>query len=127
MSIAQNEASASPGCMQTVTVAQYLARRLGELGVEHLFGVPGDFSLTLLDHLLAEGRQEWVGSPNELGAGYAEVIKYGILGDPGFFAWCEANGPAVLAGDREAQEYAVTQSVAATERNVSRHMKLTAA
>ncbi|ALL76328.1 hypothetical protein AD006_15275 [Pseudonocardia sp. EC080610-09] len=57
--------------MQTVTVAQYLARRLGELGVEHLFGVPGDFSLTLLDHMLAEGRQEWVGSPNELGAGYA--------------------------------------------------------
>ncbi len=57
--------------MQTVTVAQYLARRLGELGVEHLFGVPGDFSLTLLDHLLAEGRQQWVGSPNELGAGYA--------------------------------------------------------
>lgn len=57
--------------METVTVAQYLARRLGELGVEHLFGVPGDFSLTLLDHLLAEGRQQWVGSPNELGAGYA--------------------------------------------------------
>ncbi|WP_170918047.1 alpha-keto acid decarboxylase family protein [Pseudonocardia sp. Ae263_Ps1] len=54
-----------------MTVAQYLARRLGELGVEHLFGVPGDFSLTLLDHMLAEGRQEWVGSPNELGAGYA--------------------------------------------------------
>ncbi|MBW0105415.1 alpha-keto acid decarboxylase family protein [Pseudonocardia sp. KRD291] len=57
--------------MQTVTVAQYLARRLGELGVEHLFGVPGDFSLTLLDHMLAEGRQQWVGSPNELNAGYA--------------------------------------------------------
>ncbi|MET0190495.1 MAG: thiamine pyrophosphate-binding protein, partial [Pseudonocardia sediminis] len=54
-----------------LTVAQYLARRLGELDVEHLFGVPGDFSLTLLDHLLAEGRQEWVGSPNELNAGYA--------------------------------------------------------
>ncbi|WP_410948610.1 alpha-keto acid decarboxylase family protein [Pseudonocardia nantongensis] len=54
-----------------MTVAQYLARRLAELGVEHLFGVPGDFSLTLLDHVLAEGRQQWVGSPNELNAGYA--------------------------------------------------------
>ena len=57
--------------METVTVAQYLARRLAELGVEHLFGVPGDFSLTLLDHVLAEGHQQWVGSPNELNAGYA--------------------------------------------------------
>jgi 3-dehydroquinate synthase len=28
-----------------------------------------------------------------MGAGYAEVIKYGILGDRAFFEWCEANGP----------------------------------
>ncbi|NIB30528.1 hypothetical protein HBB16_00365 [Pseudonocardia sp. MCCB 268] len=33
---------------------------------------PGDFSLTLLDHMLADGRQQWVGSPNELNAGYAD-------------------------------------------------------
>ncbi|OYW44074.1 MAG: 3-dehydroquinate synthase [Sphingomonadales bacterium 32-68-7] len=55
----------------------------------------------------------------EMGAGYAEVIKYGILGDPAFFAWCEANGPAVLAGDRAAQEYAVTESVRAKARVVA--------
>ena len=55
----------------------------------------------------------------EMGAGFAEVIKYGILGDASFFAWCEANGPAVLAGDRTAQEYAVTQSVAAKARIVA--------
>ncbi len=54
-----------------------------------------------------------------MGAGYAEVIKYGILGDSEFFAWCEANGPSVLAGDRAAQEYAVTQSVAAKARIVA--------
>jgi 3-dehydroquinate synthase len=57
--------------------------------------------------------------PREMGAGYAEVIKYGILGDAEFFAWCEANGPAVLAGDAAAQEYAVTQSVAAKARIVA--------
>ena len=28
-------------------------------------------------------------------AGYAEVIKYGLLGDPAFFDWCEANGAGV--------------------------------
>ena len=49
----------------------------------------------------------------EMRCGYAEVIKYGILGDAEFFAWCEANGPKVLAGDKDAQEYAVTESVAA--------------
>ena len=57
--------------------------------------------------------------PREMGAGYAEVIKYGILGDRAFFEWCEANGPNVLAGHGEAQEYAVTQSVAAKARIVA--------
>ena len=55
----------------------------------------------------------------EMGAGYAEVIKYGILGDRAFFDWCEANGGAVLAGDRAAQEYAVTESVKAKARIVA--------
>ena len=55
----------------------------------------------------------------EVRAGYAEVIKYGILGDAGFFAWCEANGPAVLAGDAAAQEHAVTESVKAKARIVA--------
>ena len=55
----------------------------------------------------------------ELGAGYAEVIKYGILGDPAFFDWCEEHGPQVMAGDRAAQEYAVDMSVAAKARIVA--------
>lgn len=55
----------------------------------------------------------------ELGAGYAEVIKYGLLGDAQFFDWCEENGARVIAGDREAQEYAVSRSVAAKARIVA--------
>ena len=35
----------------------------------------------------------------ELLAGYAEVAKYGLLGDVGFWAWLEGNGAAALAGD----------------------------
>src|SRR5689334_22160920 len=54
-----------------VTVAGYLAERLRQSGVAHLFGVPGDFNLGLIDGLLAGGQQRWVGSPNELNAGYA--------------------------------------------------------
>jgi 3-dehydroquinate synthase len=55
----------------------------------------------------------------EMRAGYAEVVKYGVLGDADFFAWCEANGAKVLAGDRAAQEYAVEHSVKAKARIVA--------
>ncbi len=55
----------------------------------------------------------------EMLAGYAEVIKYGILGDAGFFDWCEQNGAKVIAHDREAIEYAVTRSVQAKARIVA--------
>jgi 3-dehydroquinate synthase len=48
----------------------------------------------------------------ELRAGYAEVFKYGLIADAGFFAWCQANGAAVLAGDADAREHAVSHSVA---------------
>lgn len=49
----------------------------------------------------------------EMRAGYAEVLKYGLLGDAAFFAWLERDGRAVLARDRAALEYAVATSVAA--------------
>ncbi|MXO60063.1 3-dehydroquinate synthase [Altererythrobacter salegens] len=55
----------------------------------------------------------------ELRCGYAEVIKYGILGDRAFFDWCETDGAKVVAGDRAAQEYAVTESVKAKARIVA--------
>jgi 3-dehydroquinate synthase len=51
--------------------------------------------------------------PRELRAGYAEVVKYGLIGDPAWFAWCEAYGPALLAGDGEARLHAIATSVAA--------------
>lgn len=35
----------------------------------------------------------------ELGAGYAEVVKYGLIDDADFFAWCEAHGAALLKGE----------------------------
>ena len=61
--------------------------------------------------------------PRALRAGYAEVVKYGLLGDAAFFAWCEAHGAALLAGDTAARAHAITVScrakaaiVAADER-----------
>jgi 3-dehydroquinate synthase len=57
--------------------------------------------------------------PRELRAGYAEVVKYGLIDDAAFFGWCEANGGALLAGDREARAHAITHSVAAKARIVA--------
>jgi 3-dehydroquinate synthase len=47
----------------------------------------------------------------EMRAGYAEVLKYGLLGDPGFFAWLEVRAGAVLARDPAALARAVERSV----------------
>ena len=45
----------------------------------------------------------------EFRAGYAEVVKYGLIGDAGFFAWLEANWRDVLAGG-PAREHAIATS-----------------
>jgi shikimate kinase/3-dehydroquinate synthase len=50
--------------------------------------------------------------PRELGAGYAEIVKAGLIGDAAFFAWCEQNGPGVMAGDREIQAEAIRRACA---------------
>jgi len=46
----------------------------------------------------------------ELLAGYAEVVKYGALGDADFFDWLEASAAAALGGDSDALLHAVAQS-----------------
>ena len=55
----------------------------------------------------------------EMHAGFAEVIKYGILGDAGFFHWCKTNARAIVAHDEAALIEAVSQSVAAKARIVA--------
>lgn len=56
--------------MPQATVATYLIERLQQAGLKHAFGVPGDYVLTFLDRLIASGI-EFVGTCNELNAGYA--------------------------------------------------------
>ncbi|HUZ64989.1 MAG TPA: 3-dehydroquinate synthase [Acetobacteraceae bacterium] len=48
----------------------------------------------------------------ELRAGYAEIVKAGLIGDADFYAWCEANGTAVVNGDAERQAEAVLRACA---------------
>lgn len=47
----------------------------------------------------------------EMRAGYAEVVKYGLLGDKAFYVWLEDNAARVLARDTAATVRAVTRSV----------------
>ena len=48
--------------------------------------------------------------PREFLAGYAEVVKYGLLGDGAFFNWLEEAGPALRDGDTGARARAVRRS-----------------
>jgi 3-dehydroquinate synthase len=69
--------------------------------------------------------------PRELRAGYAEVVKYGLIDQPDFFAWLERHGAALLAGDAAAQQHAIVTCcaakaaiVAADERETDRRALL---
>jgi 3-dehydroquinate synthase len=46
----------------------------------------------------------------QLFAGYAEVLKYGLIKDRSFFDWLELNGKKVLEGDKLAQQFAIFTS-----------------
>ncbi|EGG4324284.1 alpha-keto acid decarboxylase family protein [Salmonella enterica] len=66
------------------TVADYLLDRLAGCGIGHLFGVPGDYNLQFLDHVIDHPTLRWVGCANELNAayaadGYARMSGTGVL------------------------------------------------
>lgn len=48
----------------------------------------------------------------EAAAGYAEIVKAGLIADPDFYEWCEAHGRSLLDGDRDLQEHAIARAVA---------------
>src|SRR5215469_3070781 len=56
---------------QRMKIGDFLLRRLREAGIRHLFGVPGDYNLGLLQQLQDAGALEWIGTCNELNASYA--------------------------------------------------------
>ncbi|KAK4554952.1 hypothetical protein LTR86_008100 [Recurvomyces mirabilis] len=57
--------------MATIPLGLYLWKRIHQCGINHIFGVPGDFNLTLLDYIYDVEGLEWVGNTNELNAAYA--------------------------------------------------------
>ena len=66
------------------SIGDFLLRRLKEAGIRHLFGVPGDYNLELLQQLQDSGALKWIGTCSELNAsyaadGYARVNGLGAL------------------------------------------------
>ena len=58
-------------------------------------------------------------APREVKAGYAEVLKYGLIDDAPFFEWLEVHAPAVLAGSGPQRTQAIARSCAAKARVVA--------
>jgi shikimate kinase/3-dehydroquinate synthase len=58
--------------------------------------------------------------PRQMRAGYAEVVKYGLLGDAKFFAWLEANWHGIFGNNGPALTRAIETSVAAKAAIVAR-------
>ncbi|MDD2876815.1 MAG: 3-dehydroquinate synthase [Acidiphilium sp.] len=48
----------------------------------------------------------------EAAAGYAEILKAGLIANVALYEWCEAHGVALLDGDRDLQETAIARAVA---------------
>lgn len=61
-------------------LGEYLFNRLVEVGLEDIFGVPGDFNLGVLNQLLKQSKLNFVGTCNELNAGYAADAYARLLG-----------------------------------------------
>jgi 3-dehydroquinate synthase len=86
----------------TTLLAQVDSSVGGKTGVNHPAGKNLIGAFHQPTAVVADTRTLTTLPPRELRAGLAEVIKYGLMGDPAFFAWLEANIEALLAGDETA-------------------------
>ena len=105
--------------MPTTLLAQVDSSVGGKTGInsrhgKNLVGAFHQPSLVIADTGLLDSL-----SPRELRAGYAEVVKYGLIDDEAFFDWCEANWWDVIAGGPE-RDMAVARSCEAKAAVVAR-------
>lgn len=82
-------------------------------GEKNLIGTFHTPSLVVVDPAFLDTLDE-----RQLRAGYAEIVKYGLIDDAPFFAWCEANGRGVIAGHRDLRTRAIETALRAKARIV---------
>jgi 3-dehydroquinate synthase len=94
----------------TTLLAQVDSSVGGKTGVNHPAGknLIGAFHQPIA--VIADTRTLATLPPRELRAGLAEVIKYGLICDAGFFAWLEMHLEELLAGDAAALAYVIRRS-----------------
>jgi 3-dehydroquinate synthase len=102
----------------TTLLAQVDSSVGGKTGIDSAHGknLIGAFHQPLL--VIADTATLTTLPPRELRAGYAEIVKYGLLGDANFFEWLDENGAAVLGGEPEAEVRAVATSCRAKAKIV---------
>jgi 3-dehydroquinate synthase len=83
-------------------------------GEKNLIGTFHQPSLVVADPSLLDTLDE-----RQLRAGYAEVVKYGLIDDPAFFGWCEANGRGLLAGHPDLRSQAIVTAIQSKARIIA--------
>ncbi|OAL53040.1 pyruvate decarboxylase [Pyrenochaeta sp. DS3sAY3a] len=66
-----------------ITLGRYMWERIHQIGIDTIFGVPGDFNLQFLDYIFQVDGLNWCGNMNELNAAYAADGYARIKGVPG--------------------------------------------
>jgi hypothetical protein len=61
----------SSGMAKAVNVADYIVERLAAEGIDHCFGVAGDYAFPICDAVDSSPKVKWIGCSNELNASYA--------------------------------------------------------
>ncbi|HWX85833.1 MAG TPA: thiamine pyrophosphate-binding protein [Xanthobacteraceae bacterium] len=65
------QSDASSGTVKAMSVADYIVDRLAKEGIEHCFGVAGDYVFPICDAVDGSTKVKWIGCSNELNASYA--------------------------------------------------------
>jgi len=96
----------------TTLLAQVDSSVGGKTGINSIYGknTVGTFYQPRL--VLADVKTLETLPVRELKSGYAETVKYGLIMDPAFYDWCEANGKNLIEGDAAARIYAIGKSCA---------------
>jgi len=94
----------------TTLLAQVDSSVGGKTGINSVHGknLVGAFHQPRL--VLADTKTLNTLAPRDFLSGYGEVVKYGLLGDLGFFEWLETQGTAIASGDESLRRKAVLRS-----------------
>ncbi|KAF2708933.1 pyruvate decarboxylase-like protein [Pleomassaria siparia CBS 279.74] len=114
--------------MSKITLGRYMWERIHQVGVDTIFGVPGDFNLQFLDSVFQVKGLNWVGNQNELNAAYAADGYARIKGVPGVFVTTHGvgelsalNGVAGAMSERVKMIHVVGQTTRAMQ---DKHMMI---